>query len=137
VDGDFAYLDEHLTLDDYESLSAQLYALRNPSSPMYESVRALLSALLENLYQGVLQHDILVYTEANLAAQTEKASILNSVESIVAYLQHLQFMSVAFTASLNAATAQLKPEYATYISLYGMPPAGVFDSDKLAAILTM
>lgn len=135
VDGDFVYLDANLTLDDYESLSSQLYALKNPSSQMYESVRGLLSALLQNLYQGVLQHHILIATEANLAAQTEKANNLNSVESILAYLDYLQNQSIIFRTNITTVSAQIKPEYSIYISLYGMPLANVFDPDKLAAIV--
>ena len=135
VNGDFASLDANLTLASFRNLSKQLYMLKDTSSQMYESVRALLTSILQNIYQGMLQHRTLVTTKADLLKQTEKADNLNSAESILAYLKKLQQQTIVFTSAIQTVAARLKPEYAMYLSMYGIPMNGIFEPDKLADIL--
>jgi hypothetical protein len=135
VRGNVTYLADNLTMSEYRTLSTQLYNLQTANNPYYELTRLLLSNLLKTLHQIVIQNQLLVSTEYNLQSCTEKASVLNSINSILEYLEKLRKETYLFNASVTAIAARVKPEYAIYISMYGIPEGGVFDTDKLAAIL--
>ena len=134
VTGKLNELSKELTLTIYDELAVELYNMKNDKSPNYETTRALLANILENLRKSVLQYQDLIYTKSGLNAMTEKASILNSVQSILNYLAELKKKNILFTISIKSGTAQLKPEYAIYLSMYGLPSGGVFEAEKMAEI---
>lgn len=135
IEGNTNQLQEKLTLDNYQKLSNSLFSMAFPTSPEYEVARQILGKILENLYQSTLQYALLQNTQSNLESCNEKASNLNNVKSILAYLEKLRKSNFLFNSTLTSTAAKLKPEYAKYVSLYGIPPGGVFETDKLAAIV--
>lgn len=134
VNGDLTYLNTNLTLENFNTMASQLYALRS-TDPIYEEVRLLINNILTNLYQAVIQYQLLTNVEMNLDSCHETAAILDSVQSILAYLENLKHTNYLFSSSVTTVAAKVKPEYALYISTYGIPEGGVFDPDKLATVI--
>ena len=134
VNGDLNKLSQELTLSSYDELAVELYNMKNDESSNYEITRSLLAKILENLRKDVLQYQDLKFTQSALDAMTKKASVLNSVPSILNYLTELKKRNTLFTISLKCGAVQLKPEYAMYLSLYGLPSGGVFEAEKMAGI---
>jgi len=64
----------------------------------------------------------------------EKASILDSIESILEYLK-LVNASPFPDATITVIAAQIRPEYALYIKRYGKPVNGLFDAVLLSNII--
>ena len=115
VNGDFSYLVSNLTLQNYNTMVSSLYALRS-TDPAYEKVRLIINSILTNLYQGVIQHQILVSAEKNLESCNETAAILNSIQSILKYIENLKHTNYLFSTSVSAVAAKLKPEYSIFFS---------------------
>ena len=67
---------------------------------------------------------------------TEKASILNDIDKLKEYINGLRgTMYLLPDLNIKAPLATVKREYVEYIKLYGYPSGGIFDMDRLAAIL--
>ena len=86
-------------------------------------------------------YQYLSYTElqTKLNAASEKAAILDDIQALENYIKKLTesanvsvFPEVSFTAPLFS----VKPEIQRYIDLYGFPEGGVFDVDKLGALMS-
>jgi hypothetical protein len=135
VRGNLTYLLEHLTIENYNNLVIELLRLKIPNDTNYELTRNLVKNILRNLYQAVIQYHLLLNTKKNLDASTKIANVLNSVSSIMEYLEKLKRSNYLFSTSVTTVAAKVKPEYAIYISKYGIPEGGVFDSDLLAEII--
>jgi hypothetical protein len=80
------------------------------------------------------------YTELQNKFQivSEKAAILDDVQALEDYIKKLAesaniniLPEVSFTAPLFT----VKPEIQMYIDLYGFPEGGIFDVDKLGALV--
>lgn len=102
----------------------------------YESLRRSCVNSLHGMYQGVQQYEKILDLQNELELSKENEAILFDPVRLNAYIADLNRPRFAFPDStVTTIAATLKPEYAEYIALYGYPEGGVFDMDKLAAIL--
>ena len=125
-----------LTREKYNSLSVQLSKLQRPQNQTYENLRILIQASLQGLYQAIQQYANLINTQSLLINQTNRANILNSIESIKEYIKSLKKRIQIFPdEEITTISVKISPEYAEYIKLYGYPPGGVFDMQLLADII--
>jgi len=136
--GNISAVMDSLTPQNYLSLALVFNGLRQSASkyPNYELIRTSIAISLQNLSQGVNQYLILLETKSRLAVAQEQASILSDMTKLQAYLDSLKAVRTLFNpSSQSIIKAKIKPQYATYIKMYGYPPSGIFDIDKLAPIL--
>jgi hypothetical protein len=102
----------------------------------YETLRISCVNALHGMYQGVQQYERILDLQNELELSKENEAILFDPVRLNAYIADLNRPKFAFPDSnVTTIAATLKPEYAEYIRLYGYPEGGVFDMDKLAAIL--
>jgi hypothetical protein len=102
----------------------------------YETLRISCVNALHGMYQGVQQYERIIDLQNALELSQENEAILFDPVRLNAYIADLNRPKFAFPDSnVTTIAATLKPEYAEYIALYGYPEGGVFDMDKLAAIL--
>jgi len=133
--GQFSQIVLLLTRDKYNSLAVELLNLAK-TDPTYEQIRTTIAKSLEGLYQGVLQHILLINTQYELIKVSKKASILDDMCKLREYLEHMkETLCILPDSEVSIVTASVKPEYLQYIQLYGYPEGGVFEVDKLAGIL--
>jgi hypothetical protein len=133
--GKFDKIVHILTREKYNSLATQLLAL-SKTNPIYEQIRKTIARSLEGLYQGVLQHIVLINTEYKLIIASAKASILDDMCKLREYLEHMkETLCILPDSEVSIVTASVKPEYLKYIQKWGYPHGGVFEVDKLAEIL--
>ena len=127
-----------LTPQVYESLSKNISDLAaDPVKyPEYENIRTSEVLALQGLYQSIRQQSDLVNLENALTTAEECCATLRDPVKLKEYLDMMQRNSNIFPDStITAAKAVLKPQYAEYLRLYGYPEGGIFDIDKLSAIL--
>lgn len=150
--GNIAAVASILTQDVYAEMTAQLEALAldlNISKDRayitvetmyedYEKIRLTTAAGLTSLHIAILQYATLEDTTTKYLNAKEKADILLDPVKLKAYIEEYNKKSRAQLfpdSNVKVAKAQVKPEYAEYIKLYGYPQGGAFDPDKLGAII--
>jgi hypothetical protein len=91
---------------------------------------------LHGMFQGIQQYAENVDLQNALELSQDHEAILYDPVRLNAYIVELNKPKLALPDSnVTTIAATLKPEYAAYIALYGYPEGGVFEMDKLAAIL--
>ena len=134
--GNFKYTASILTNRYYNYLSVKLSQIIYPDYPIYEQLRITVKYALQGLYRAIQQYAILTDKKLQLASVLERASILDDMKKLKAYVDGLKGSTSLFPdLNITAPLARIKPEYAEYIKLYGFPSNGIFDMDKLGAIL--
>ena len=136
--GNFYEVANTLTLDTYNKLSMRLGALAADAGkyPDYETLRKVTTFSLGGMYKAIQQYASLVDTEEKLRLCQEHESILYDPVKLQEWINGLRQRRTLFPESkVRAKKARLRPEYAEYVRLYGFPDGGVFDTDKLNAIL--
>jgi hypothetical protein len=137
--GQFEEMLNLLTKPKLIELTRQIYAYRkNPRIyPTYEKVRALLKLYLEGLTKSITQFLDLVNIKERLKKCKERSSILDDMEKLKEYIAGLNKTINIFTPpAVHVVEAQILPEHATYLRLYGYPVGGIFDPDKLNDIIS-
>lgn len=133
--GNMAYVTANLTKTKYWNLSVDLTKLKQDASifPEFENIRLSVARALEGLYKSVLQYQTCSDTKIQLEIMTEKESILHDMDKLKKYIEQLSgSMSLFPDIEISSIAATLKPEIAEYIRLFGLPEAGVFETEKLA-----
>jgi hypothetical protein len=136
--GNFYTVANILTNEVYNQYSIGIKGLGANASvyPDYENLRLGTVNALQGLYQSIIQYANLVDTQAKLENAEQYETILNDPEKLYEYIKTLNLKTSVFPLSeVTIQPAVLKAEYATYIQLYGFPEGGVFEMDKLAAII--
>jgi len=138
--GNFEEVRENLTIETFEALSKQLFLFKSSLADTsdYEIVRNIIVKSFEALMQMINQFISCEELEVRLEAVSKKAAILDDVQALEDYIKKLVesanvkvLPEVTFTAPLFS----IKPEIQMYIDLYGFPEGGVFDVDKLGALI--
>jgi len=138
--GNFDEVRENLTIETFEALSKQLFLFKSSLADTsdYEIVRNIIVKSFEALMQMINQFVSCNELEVRLEAATKKAAILDDVQALEDYIKKLVesanvkvLPEVTFTAPLFS----VKPEIQRYIDLYGFPEGGVFDVNKLGALV--
>jgi hypothetical protein len=139
ADGNFVEVAHAMTQDAYNKYSIELAGLSADAGKYgdYENLRLGITDSLQGLYQSILQHNILLDTEAKLSVANKNLEILYDPIKLQDWIDKMKQKRTLFGESNVKATvkATVKPEYAEYIKLYGYPPGGNFDMNKLAGIL--
>jgi len=133
--GNFDYVNKNLTSATYYNLSTKLLAIQQNATlyPDYENIRLSITNSLQGLQQAMILYNSLQSTESQLAMAKARAGILDNMDQLRAYISSLGgAMSIFQDVTVTSVAAALKPEIAIYIKLYGYPPGGVFEMDKLA-----
>lgn len=138
--GNFYEVANTLTQPVYNKMSLLLGALAADAGkyPEYEVLRQVNTEALGGMYQAVLQYSTLVDTQNKLSIVEEHDSILYDPERLQEWINGLKQRRSLFPESkVQIKSAKLKPEYALYVQLYGFPAGGVFEPDKMNAVLNM
>jgi hypothetical protein len=134
--GRFKEVSTILNRNYYKYLSVKLSKLVYANYPIYEQLRKSIRYSLEGLNKAVEQYGILMNCEKMCDKLGEKAAILDDMNKLKEYVNGLKGATSIFPdLNITAPLAKIKPEYAEYIKLYGYPAGGIFDMDKLGAIL--
>ena len=135
--GDNSKVDKTLTREYFEVLSGKLLNRRKNARdyPYYEGIRKLLQRALEGVYRCMQSDETIKSLTNQLEILEEKASILTDTDKLRQYIEDLKKSSVIFEPQqFTVIPALLKPQYAEYIKLYGFPPDGIFEAERLATI---
>jgi hypothetical protein len=136
--GNFEYVIANFTREDYIRYTIQLFTLKQYSNEAnYHKILLFMNSVLQELQQAVFQSELLISANLQIAANKTKLAILDNVDELTIYLNNLRkTISNIFPESIvTISEITLKPQYQQYITLYGFPPGGVFEVDKLAAIM--
>ena len=121
ISGDFIGVKHTLSTEFYNNLSISISEEKCERFSYYEHIRRLINRSLETIEQTVL-------LEAKL--QDEINSIKNDLRAARNPAKPI------FELEQEIGTvATIRPEYMKYIQLFGLPKGGVFDTDKLAAVI--
>ena len=127
--GNFKYVASVLTNKYYQELSIKISRITFSDYPIYEQLRKTIKFSLQGIYKAINEYSKLQNTKLQLKNMTEKASILNDINGLRGTMYLLPDLNI------KAPLATVKREYVEYIKLYGYPAGGIFDMDRLAAIL--
>lgn len=136
--GDFENVNKILTPAKYTQLVNQLIALkRNVAQfPRYEQIRDTIEKSLIGLMKAMDQYHSINDLKIQLAAAKDRAAILDDMDRLREFLEGLKrAVSIFPDSHVKVIKAELKPQYAEYIKLYGYPQGGMFDPTKLADII--
>jgi hypothetical protein len=125
-----------LTLPKYNRFAMDIRSQSKHNVVYYELVRLLFAKTLDGLMQSVNQYVELVDTALKLEKCLDRSSILDDPEKLKAYINEMQQRRFLFNVEpITVIKSVLKPEYAEYIRLYGVPESFIFESDLLGEIL--
>jgi predicted nucleotidyltransferase len=134
--GNFQQVANILNRKYFEYLSKKISMISYIDYPIYEQLRLSIKKSLQGLYKAVEQYENLIDTQSKLKTTQERASILDDMKKLKDYITSLkQNISLFPDMNVTILRAEIKPEYAEYIRLYGYPKGGIFDMDKLGDIL--
>ena len=137
--GQFVEMLKLLTKPKLIELANKIHSYKKNSMiyPIYEKVRALLKLYLEGLTKSITQYLDIVNLEERLKKCKERSSILDDMKKLKEYIDGLNRTINLFSPPpVHAVAAQILPEHATYLRMYGYPVGGVFDPDKLNDIIS-
>lgn len=134
--GNFKQVSTILNRRYFQYLSIKLSNITYIDYPIYEQLRQSIKKSLQGLYKAIEQYNVLNNTKQILKTTQERAAILDDMQKLREYVNNLK-KNVSIFPEMNVTIirAEIKPEYAEYIKLYGYPQGGIFDMDRLAEIL--
>jgi hypothetical protein len=102
----------------------------------FNNYKKSLYSMLTGFTLSVKQNDDLVATTAEL---NQKRELLTSKEKLIQYITQeftdkISMDAFYITQEFNT-TIELKPWYSLYLQIYGPPPDGVFDAEKMANVV--
>jgi hypothetical protein len=106
----------------YRTLSVELFKESFPSSPNYTYIYDLIVSCLEGLYKSVIR-------------DREYNAEIKTLHRIIDDLKNISSGHLLDASATVDAVALVRPEIKVYVSRYGFPEGGVFESDKLATII--
>ena len=138
--GNFEYVNQNLTRTTYYNISLQLLEIKQNASifPEYENIRLSIVRSLEGLQQAMMLYKTSQSTEIELQMCKARCGILDNMTELTNYINSLSgSISIFQDVTVTAIAATIKPEIAIYIKLYGYPPGGVFDMERLANAISL
>ena len=103
----------------------------------YEFIRSNLVNSLNALWQSVRQYMDLQNVLRELVAAEARITILDDLVKLEEYINSLRnhtLVTIIPEVDVNVQLLTIKEPYNTYIKVYGYPPGGAFDPDRLAQI---
>jgi hypothetical protein len=131
-----AYTDNNTPITVFQSSDLQflLNKLKGFKDPNFETVRLVMVNALESLMVQVQLYNQYRSLVTSLDTIAQKASILDSIESILGYLKMIR-SSPFPEQTVTVVAATIVPQYAEYVRRYGKPTNGIFDPVLLANIV--
>jgi len=133
--GNYDYVTTNLTDTLYYNLSIKLLSLQQDAYifPDYENFRITITRALEGIKQAMNLYRTLESTNITLGMAQARAGILDNMDQLKEFINSLGgSVSIFSDVTVTSVAAQLKPEIAIYLKLYGYPEGGVFEMEKLA-----
>ena len=122
----------------FENISVALNKLiANKKYIDYEFIRSNLVNSLNALWQSVRQYMDLQKVLRELVAAEARISILDDLVKLEEYINNLRnhtLITIIPDVDVNVPLLTIKEPYNTYIKVYGYPPGGTFDPDRIAQI---
>ena len=138
--GNYNYVETHLTDTLYYNLSIKLLSLQQDGYlfPDYENFRITLTRGLEGIKKAMNLYKTLEGTNIKLGVVQARADILDNMDKLKEFINNLGgAVSIFNDVTVTSVAAQLKPEIAVYLKLYGYPEGGVFEMEKLANAINL
>jgi hypothetical protein len=138
--GNYEYVDTHLTDTLYYNLSIKLLSLQQDGYvfPDYENFRITITRGLEGIKKAMNLYKTLEGTKITLEMVQARADILDNMDKLKEFINNLGgAVSIFNDVTVTSVAAQLKPEIAIYLKLYGYPEGGVFEMEKLANAINL
>ena len=138
--GNYDYVETHLTDTLYYNLSIKLLSLQQDGYlfPDYENFRITLTRGLEGIKKAMNIYKTLEGTNIKLGVVQARADILDNMDKLKEFINNLGgAVSIFNDVTVTSVAAQLKPEIAVYLKLYGYPEGGVFEMEKLANAINL
>ena len=138
--GNYNYVETHLTDTFYYNLSIKLISLQQDGYlfPDYENFRMTITRGLEGIKKAMNLYKTLESTNIKLEMTQARADILDNMDKLKEYINSLGgAVSIFNDVTVTSVAAQLKPEIAIYLKLYGYPEGGVFDMERLANAINL
>jgi hypothetical protein len=136
--GNIDYVITNFTTILYYTLSQNLLRIQQDANtyPEYENIRQSIVRSLEGLNKSIITYKDYQSNQRQLIVVTNRSKILDNMTELKKYLDSLAGSVNLFPdIAITSIAATLKPEIAVYIRLYGFPPGGVFESEKMAFAL--
>jgi hypothetical protein len=135
--GDLQALPPNINATITQTMSTAFYQLKNNAlmSTVYEDYRKFANSLIpafQNITNQVIAcNDI----NSKLEAALEKASILDDINKLKAYLDQLtRTHAIIPEQTVTVPLATIKEPYNTYIKMFGFPAGMLWDPDKIAFV---
>jgi hypothetical protein len=130
--------DISISLDEYNTLNVNLFNLgetMDPSCCFFNII---------DIYKNILYAIKTAFDNKNTIKSTlnsaeswrQDSIILHNNQLLQDYINNLNNQMKLFSVSTTATAATIKPKYAKYIELYGIPPDLIFDPSLLSQIQT-
>jgi len=124
---------------EFSKFATDLYQLQL-TDVSYNEYNFVLNSIIisfESYIQSIYQYVNITTVEGKLQNAIGMVDILEDMAKLEAYINEIRSRSklgILPDVAVTAPLFELKPEYKTYIDLYGFPDGGVFDVTKLAKI---
>ena len=125
-----------ISTDTYTTVNTLLETFKKKFSPTccFYDILTIYSSLWKSLWAAYNQKYTFYDLSINSAAWHEDSIILHDIDKLTEYLKKIQ-EGVYFTeVSVKSTLATIKPRYAAYHKLYGIPPNLAYDPEKMLAI---
>lgn len=138
ADGDFEQLEQLLPYDEYCRISSEIFSNFRTGNQYQaqENIRLITRDTLLGIYRGICQYQELTNCLRNLQKCEDKASILDNIDDLTAYIQGLKRnINVLPDQAIGMTVApQIKEPYNTYVRIFGFPDKALFNPDLLATV---
>ena len=131
--GNYNYVETHLTDTFYYNLSIKFHL-----NIFDVKIRMTITRGLEGIKKAMNLYKTLESTNIKLEMTQARADILDNMDKLKEYINSLGgAVSIFNDVTVTSVAAQLKPEIAIYLKLYGYPEGGVFDMERLANAINL
>ena len=125
-----------LTTDETQKILYGLYKLKTSVSDYFGTIIDLYESIFMSVKYFYFLYGELKNNESQCLKYKEDSEILNDIEKLKEYIKQQQLNMNAITSfTIKAQKLNIKPEYAKYIELYGLPYKMIFDPVLLQEII--
>jgi len=135
--GNLSELPQHILASDVAQIASVFYGLKQTPllTTVYEEYRGFVNTLISSFQNISFQVSACQNIQSQLQIALQKASILDDITKLKAYIQGLKSSFSLFPEQIvGVPLATIKEPYNTYIKMFGFPPNMVWESDKLGFV---
>jgi len=131
MNNEYTDLNNQLTTTNIENIQTYINNLIDNTYPSLTTIIDIYENILFVLLQSITQKNSLDYTNTLLAQYKEKDAILNNIDLLIEYIK-TNFIGSnqknTFSTSVEAGLLTVDPLFIKYISIYGFPENGEFNT---------